>query len=41
MPLTDKKAILSVGWSREITVYDDSDPDVSISAPLLTPNILG
>ena len=28
MPLTDKKVILSVGWSRQITVYDDSDPDV-------------
>ena len=34
MPLTDKKVILSVGWSREITVYDDSDPDVSISSHL-------
>ena len=31
MPLVDKKVILSVGWSREITVYDDSDPDVGQS----------
>lgn len=29
MPLLDKKIILSVGWSRQITIYDDSDPDVS------------
>ncbi|XP_060573290.1 WD repeat-containing protein on Y chromosome-like isoform X4 [Ruditapes philippinarum] len=27
MPLVDKKVILSVGWSRQITIYDDSDPD--------------
>ncbi|XP_052783274.1 WD repeat-containing protein on Y chromosome-like isoform X3 [Mya arenaria] len=27
MPLLDKKIILSVGWSRQITLYEDTDPD--------------
>ncbi|KAL4240997.1 hypothetical protein ACF0H5_001776 [Mactra antiquata] len=27
MPLVDKKVIISVGWSRQITLYDDTDPD--------------
>ncbi|XP_052262965.1 WD repeat-containing protein on Y chromosome-like isoform X3 [Dreissena polymorpha] len=27
MPLLDKKIILAVGWSRQITLYEDSDPD--------------
>ena len=31
MPLTDKKIILAVGWSRQITTYDDGDPDVRYS----------
>lgn len=30
VPLPDKKLILSVGWSRMITQYEDSDPDVRI-----------
>lgn len=29
MPLLDKKIILAVGWSRQVTLYEDSDPDVS------------
>ena len=29
VPMLDKKLILSVGWSRKITQYDDNDPDVS------------
>ena len=34
VPLLDKKMIISVGWSRKITIYDDSNPDVShICAP--------
>ncbi|KAK7469672.1 hypothetical protein BaRGS_00036301, partial [Batillaria attramentaria] len=27
LPLSDKKVILAVGWSRLITMYDDSDAD--------------
>lgn len=30
LPLVDMKMIVAVGWSRKITVYDDSDPDVSL-----------
>ena len=30
VPLVDMKIIIAVGWSRKITVYDDSDPDVSL-----------
>lgn len=29
MPLVDRNVILAVGWSRLITSYDNSDPDVS------------
>ncbi|KAK7112140.1 cilia- and flagella-associated protein 337-like isoform X2 [Littorina saxatilis] len=33
MPILDKKVILSVGWSRLLTVYDDADGDnVYVSA---------
>ena len=28
VPLTDRPALLSVGWSRQITTYDDSNPEV-------------
>jgi len=35
MPLLDKKVILSVGWSRQITLYEDTDPDVSSALSLL------
>ena len=28
VPLTDCPALLSVGWSRQITTYDDSNPEV-------------
>jgi len=31
IPLTEKQVILSVGWSRKIVQYNDSDPDVSIT----------
>jgi hypothetical protein len=30
VPLVDMKIIIAVGWSRKITVYDGSDPDVSL-----------
>lgn len=29
-PCADRKIIISVGWSRKIVEYDDSDPDVSL-----------
>ena len=29
IPVKDKKVIIAVGWSRLITMYDDSDADVS------------
>lgn len=31
-PSVDRKIIIAVGWSRKIAQYDDSDPDVSLSA---------
>lgn len=31
VPLSDKKMIVTVGWNRMITQYDDSNPDVSES----------
>ncbi|XP_052069658.1 WD repeat-containing protein on Y chromosome-like isoform X4 [Mytilus californianus] len=33
LPLVDMKMIIAVGWSRKITVYDDSDPDNTYIAP--------
>ncbi|XP_063446060.1 WD repeat-containing protein on Y chromosome-like isoform X2 [Mytilus trossulus] len=33
LPLVDMKMIVAVGWSRKITVYDDSDPDNTYIAP--------
>lgn len=33
VPLVDMKIIIAVGWSRKITVYDDSDPDNTYIAP--------
>lgn len=42
-PCADRKIIISVGWSRKIAEYDDSDPDVSLQydIKLLTPSLLG
>jgi len=31
LSLVDKQFMLTVGWSRKITKYDDSEGDVSIS----------
>jgi hypothetical protein len=28
VPLVDKKVIMSVGWSRKISQYEDNDHDV-------------
>ena len=33
LAVNDRKVILAVGWSRLITLYDDSDPDVSDNLP--------
>ncbi len=29
IPLLDRRAMLTVGWSRVITEYPDTEPDVS------------
>lgn len=41
-PCADRKIIISVGWSRKIAEYDDSDPDVSLQwdIKLLTSSLL-
>ena len=30
VPISDKNLIITIGWSRIIAQYDDSDPDVSV-----------